>query len=277
MLKTRLEELIPPSDSSLISAARYSLLSSGKRIRPLLTLAAASAFGADPSLALDPACALEMIHTYSLIHDDLPSMDNDDLRRGKPTLHKVYPEGVALLAGDYLLTFAFEVLANAPGLSSEQRVSLIQTVSLRAGSKGMIGGQAIDIESEGKKISEELLISMHQGKTAALFSACLECGAIVANAAPSAYPLLQSIAQDLGLAYQFLDDLLDATSTTPILGKNVGADAAKKKPTAVSLFGIEKTKMLIHQLKSSLSQKMEQLSPQTPDLQEIVLKIFASS
>ncbi len=273
-LEKRLDELIPVSTSPLYSAARYSLLAGGKRLRPLLVFAAASIFEADPLCALDPACAIEMIHTYSLIHDDLPCMDNDDLRRGKPTLHKVTTEGMALLAGDYLLTYAFEVLANAPNLSERQKIALIQSLSLRSGALGMIGGQAIDIESEGKMISEELLVRMHTGKTAALLTACMEFGAICANASPQYYPIVQSIGEKLGLAYQYRDDFLDATSTTEILGKTAGADAAKKKPTAVSLFGFDEIQERVRKLESSISEELKKLPKGALALRELIEKIL---
>lgn len=271
-VEARLRELIPPRDETIFEAVRYSLFSSGKRIRPLLTLATAATFGVDPLLALDPACAIEMIHTYSLIHDDLPCMDNDDLRRGHPTLHKIYGDGMALLAGDYLLTFAFEVLSSAASLGREQRLQMIKAVAMHSGAPGMIGGQAIDIASEGLEIDEETLLQMHRGKTAALLTACLECGSLAAGYPTT--PLLQSIGLELGLAYQFQDDLLDATSTTAVLGKTAGADASRKKPTAVSLFGIQGTEEKLRLLKKSLFQKLEQLPKNGSELVSLIEKIF---
>lgn len=272
IIETRLRELIPARDETIFEAARYSLLSPGKRIRPLLTLATAALYGVDPLTVLDPACALEMIHAYSLIHDDLPCMDDDDLRRGKPTLHKVYGEGMALLAGDYLLTFAFEVIANASSLGREQRLQMIKTVAMRAGAPGMIGGQAIDIESEGKEIDEDALLQMHYGKTASLLTACLECGSLAAGYPPS--ELLQSIGMELGLAYQLLDDVLDATSTTAVLGKTSGADAARQKATAISLYGLSATQEKLAQLERALFQKVQKLpqggAPLIPFLQKIL-------
>lgn len=271
-IESRLRELIPSRDETIFEAARYSLLSPGKRLRPLLTLATTATFGVDPLLALDPACAIEMIHTYSLIHDDLPCMDNDDLRRGKPTLHKVYGDAMALLAGDYLLTFAFEVISNAQILGREQRLQMIKTLAMRSGAPGMIGGQAIDIESEAKEIDEDTLMQMHYGKTAALLTACLEIGSLAAGY-PST-PLLQSIGLELGLAYQFQDDLLDATSTTAILGKTAGADAAKQKPTAVSLFGIAATKERLQSLEKSLFLKLQQLPKCGQELTALIQTIL---
>jgi geranylgeranyl diphosphate synthase type II len=271
-IESRLRELIPHRDETIFEAARYSLLSPAKRIRPLLTLATATVFGVDPLTVLDPACAIEMIHTYSLIHDDLPCMDNDDLRRGKPTLHKVYGDAMALLAGDYLLTYAFEVVANASILGREQRLQMIKTIAMRASAPGLIGGQAIDIEAEGKEIDEETLWQMHEGKTSALFCACLECGSLAAGYPTT--PLLLSIGKELGIAYQFQDDLLDATSTTAVLGKKVKADSAKKKPTAVSLYGIAKAQEILGQLESSLAAKLEQLPNRGSPLTLLIDQIF---
>jgi geranylgeranyl diphosphate synthase type II len=263
-IELRLRELIPSRDETIFEAVRYSLLSSGKRIRPLLTMATAAVFGVDPLLALDPACAIEMIHAYSLIHDDLPCMDNDDLRRGKPALHKVYGDAMALLAGDYLLTYAFEVIANGQNLGREQRLQMVKIIASRAGAPGMIGGQAIDIESEGKEIDEDTLLQMHYGKTSSLFTACLECGSLAAGY-PST-PLLQSIGKELGLVYQFQDDLLDSTSTTAILGKTVGSDAAKQKPTAISIYGLAATQEKVRNLEQSLTKKLQELPNQGAQL-----------
>lgn len=271
-IEKRLRELIPFRDETIFEAARYALLSSGKRIRPMLTLAAAAVFGADPLTVLDPACAIEMIHTYSLIHDDLPCMDNDDLRRGKPTLHKVYGDAIALLAGDYLLTYAFEVIANAQNLGREQRLQMIKTVAMRAAAPGMIGGQVLDIEHTGKEIDEEILLQMHEGKTSALFTACLECGSLAAGYPPT--PLLQSIGKELGLAYQFQDDLLDATSTTAVTGKKTGGDAAKAKQTALSLYGIDGLKEKLETFKKSIAEKLQQLPNQGAQIATLIQQIL---
>lgn len=271
-IELRLRELIPHRDETIFEAVRYSLLSSGKRIRPLLTLATAATFGIDPLTTLDAACAIEMIHTYSLIHDDLPCMDNDDLRRGKPTLHKVYGEAMALLAGDYLLTFAFETIANADKLGREQRLQMIKALAARSSAPGLIGGQAIDIESQGKEIDEETLLQMHTGKTSALLTACLECGSLAAGY-PST-PLLQAIGQELGLAYQFQDDLLDVTSTTTLLGKTTGADAARQKPTAVTIYGLEATQKKLEALEVSIFKKLRQLPNQGSPLVFVIRQIL---
>lgn len=272
LIEKRLHDLIPPRDETIFEAARYSLLASGKRIRPLLTLAAAGVYGVNPLTVLDPACALEMIHTYSLIHDDLPCMDNDNLRRGKPTLHKVYGEAMALLAGDYLLTFAFEVIANAQILGREQKVQMIRSVAARAGAPGMIGGQALDIESEGKEIDEDTLIQMHYGKTSSLIKACLEVGSLAAGYPPS--PVLQKIGLDLGLAYQYQDDLLDATSTTALIGKTAGADASKEKPTAISLFGVVAVQEKLEALKEAIFKNLQELPNQGSQLTILIKMIL---
>ncbi len=271
-IELRLRELIPSRDETIFESARYLLLSTGKRIRPLLTLAAAAVFGADPLTVLDAACAIEMIHTYSLIHDDLPCMDNDDLRRGKPTLHKVYGEAMAVLAGDYLLTFAFEVIGNCQALGREQRLQMITAIARRAGAPGLIGGQALDIESKGKEIDEETLLQMHYGKTSALFTASLECGSLAAGFLPT--PLLQSIGRDLGLAYQLQDDLLDATSTTAVLGKTVGSDSVQQKPTAVSIYGLAALEAKLKGLEGSLFQSLDQLPNQGIPLRVLFKQIF---
>lgn len=272
LIEKRLRELILPRDETIFEAARYALLSSGKRLRPLLTLATAGVYGVDPMLVLDPACAIEMIHTYSLIHDDLPCMDNDSLRRGKPTLHKVYGEAMALLTGDYLLTYAFEVIANATVLGREQRVQIMKTISMRAGAPGMIGGQALDIESEGKEIDEDTLIQMHFGKTASLITACLEVGSFAAGYPPS--DVLIQIGKELGLAYQLQDDLLDSTSTTALIGKTAGSDAKKEKPTATSLYGVHLTQEKLKKLKDSIFHKLQKLPNQGSQLAILIQMIL---
>jgi geranylgeranyl diphosphate synthase type II len=271
LIEERLKNLIPEKESALFQAARYSLLAEGKRLRPQLVLISAKAFGADVQAALDPACAIEMIHTYSLIHDDLPCMDDDDLRRGLPSLHKVYGEGMALLAGDYLLTYAFEVLAQAQFLSAEQKIELIQTLSQAAGAKGMIGGQAIDLASEGKRIDEAVLETMHIGKTAALLTACLEFGAILGRADKETKQQLRYIGRDIGLAYQILDDILDETGTTQELGKKAGADAIKNKPNAVSIYGLQGAQLKLQDLKIACFEKLFSFST---ELQVFLQQLF---
>lgn len=196
---------VPCSFSTLYQGARYSLLSGGKRIRPLLTLAAAELLGSSTLQALRPACALEMVHTYSLIHDDLPCMDDDDFRRGKPTLHKISSEGHAVLVGDYLLTFAFEVLSKAPFLSLDQRMRLITVLATAAGGEGMIGGQVLDIAQNPTTSLKEL----HERKTGALFTASIQFGGIVADCSLETYEKLTLFGQKIGYLFQVVDDILD--------------------------------------------------------------------
>lgn len=255
--RTHIEETLthlvaekPGTHALLYQAARYSLLSPAKRLRPLLMLAAVEDLKGDYELALAPACALEMIHTYSLIHDDLPCMDDDDLRRGRPTLHKVYPEGQAVLAGDFLLTYAFETVAAAPHLSDAQKVALIYSLSQGAGGEGMIGGQVIDLLLEESAVSPtwEVLSVMHSKKTAALITTALDCGAIVAGATDNQRHQLRQSGQALGLAFQIIDDVLDVTGTEAEIGKPVGSDLRNAKTTAVTLLGLQEAQALAQSL-----------------------------
>src|SRR3984885_15615355 len=208
LIDKHLDYLVPVKDK-LHEAARYSLLGTAKRIRPILTLATAEALHGTKNAALSPACALEMIHTYSLIHDDLPCMDNDDFRRGKPSLHKVFPEGHALLTGDFLLTHAFNVLANASYLSPEQRLTLIAILTSHAGGDGMVGGQVIDLQTNKELIKFDVLKIMHKMKTGGLITAALEFGAVIANASLQHREILREFGQNIGLAFQIIDDILD--------------------------------------------------------------------
>lgn len=212
-LEKKLSELLH-HDGKIGEAARYAVFSGGKRIRPKMALAAAALFSVPYEIAALPACALELIHTYSLIHDDLPCMDNDDFRRGKPTLHKVYDEALALLTGDFLLTYAFELLAHAPGLSDHQKLRLISILSQKSGAHGMIGGQELDITRSA--LTEETILQMHLRKTAALFTAAMEFGGVLAN--QSDLSLLAELGQNFGLFFQINDDLADGDGITRILG-----------------------------------------------------------
>ena len=263
MIDLRLNELLPLCEGDhLIEAMRYALLGPGKRIRPLLVLATCETFGVSKSIALDPACAIEMVHAYSLIHDDLPCMDDDDVRRGRPTVHRAYSEGVAVLAGDALLTDAFRVIAEAKGLSDRQIVQLIHTLSLRAGSSGMVGGQMIDISST-KSLSTELLIKMHRKKTGDLLSCSLEFGAIVADADPSSKELLRQVGQHLGLAYQIRDDLDDA---------HQGADEGK--PNAVAILGLEGARELLKESLNAIEAGLDRLPRCARPISAIISPIF---
>lgn len=280
-IETALDELIrarPAAMHSLLfEAARYSLLAPGKRLRPLLAIVTAESFGTPLASALKPACALELIHTYSLIHDDLPCMDNDDLRRGRPTLHKVYGDGQALLTGDYLLTFAFQVLAESSDLTADQRIQLISTLSRHAGADGMIGGQSVDLTHEGKPIDWATLHFMHTRKTAALITAALEFGAIIGNAPPADLHLLSQIGEELGLAFQIIDDCLDVAGNHISLGKNTLSDLNKHKPTAVTLLGLNESKQYADRLLASALNGISQLSIPTFSLKELATKFVFRS
>jgi geranylgeranyl diphosphate synthase, type II len=264
LINQKLSELISSRPASahalLFEAARYSILGSGKRLRPLLAITTAEAYGCPLDKILNPACALEMVHTYSLIHDDLPCMDNDDLRRGKPTLHKAYPEGQAVLAGDFLLTFAFQILCESPGLNADEKIELALTLSRAAGADGMIGGQVVDLASEGKIINWQTLHFMHQNKTAALLTASLEFGAIVGGAPKEDRALLQTIGQKLGLAFQIHDDLSDEENS----------DEKQLKATAVTLLGRAAAQKMTEELRTSVLIAIDDLSCPAPSLKLII-------
>lgn len=245
VIEKELERLVsvrPGPYQQLFEAARYSLLGGGKRLRPILTLTTNLMLKGDSHLALTPACTLELIHTYSMIHDDLPCMDNDDYRRGKLTVHKKYSEGHAVLTGDYLLTYPFEVLATHPHLSSEKKTQLIGILAHRSGSEGMIGGQVMDLAFEGKNISLEDLRLLHRNKTGALITAAIEFGGIIADATPPHLEQLRQFGEAIGLAFQIVDDILDVTSSETKHGKSVASDIINKKSTYVALLGLDQAK-----------------------------------
>lgn len=225
----------------LCQAMEYSLFAGGKRLRPILTLTAAEACGGEALQAMAPAVAVEMIHTYSLIHDDLPAMDDDDLRRGKPTSHRVFGEGMAILAGDALLTHAFSVLAEAQ-IDNAQIIALVRELAEAAGPRGMVAGQALDISAQ--RVTEAQLKYIHACKTGALIKAAVRMGAIVANADTAVIDGLTRYASALGQAFQIVDDILDVTETSQKLGKNPGSDGRKDKQTYITLYGLEEAKNL---------------------------------
>ena len=226
-------------DEKLRESMAYSLMAGGKRLRPILLMAAADAVGVDGTRFLPVACALEMIHTYSLIHDDLPAMDNDELRRGKPTNHVVYGEGTAILAGDALLTLAFTVILRQKDVSAEALLRVVDEISRAAGAEGMVGGQMLDLEAENRQISIDELRRVHMGKTGALFRAALRSGAILAGAAEDQLEALTAYANHFGLAFQITDDILDVIGTAEEIGKPVGSDEKNHKSTYVSLTSLE--------------------------------------
>jgi geranylgeranyl diphosphate synthase type II len=229
-------------------AVRYSLFAGGKRIRPVLVLAAGEAVGGVREELMPFACAAEMIHTYSLIHDDLPAMDDDDLRRGKPTSHVVFGEAIAILAGDALLTRAFHLLAELPedwdAGRLRRRLRATALLGEASGTTGLIGGQVMDLESEGHAISADDLECLHRAKTGALLSACVRGGAILGGASKEELALLRTYARAIGLAFQVVDDVLDATESAERLGKTAGKDEAAQKATYVSIHGLERARQM---------------------------------
>ena len=251
---------------------RYSLFAGGKRVRPVLTLAAAEALGCESDVALAPACALEMVHTYSLIHDDLPALDNDDLRRGRPTNHKVFGDAMAILAGDSLLTLAFQVLAQAPGLDPAQRLAMVEQLSVASGTVGgMIGAQVHDLEGEHQRPSAELLEKIHRAKTGALLRASVRFGAISAGHLPGgpSYISLSKYGESIGLAFQIVDDLLDIDSTAEQLGKTPGKDAAQHKITFPAVYGIESSRRMAEEQLAAAHAAIEQFGDRAAALHSI--------
>ena len=235
---------VPAYDETLEKAMEYSLMAGGKRLRPVLLMAAADAVGKDGAAFLTTGCAIEMIHTYSLIHDDLPAMDNDDYRRGKPTNHKVFGDGIAVLAGDALLTLAFEVMLRQEGAAPETLVTVVSEMSRAAGPYGMVGGQVLDLEGEGRRLDLAALRKIHMGKTGALFCAAIRSGAILAGAKEEELAALTLYAERFGLAFQITDDILDVTGDEAAIGKPVGSDVRNEKATYVTLTSLEEAKKL---------------------------------
>jgi geranylgeranyl diphosphate synthase type II len=250
-------------------AMRYSLFAGGKRMRPVLTLAAAEACGGSAEDALPAACAVECIHTYSLVHDDLPCMDDDDLRRGRPTSHKVFGEGVAVLAGDALLTVAFQILAQAKASRRYPVAALVSELAEASGSKWLIGGQVADLEGEGKKITGAELRYIHRCKTAALLKASIRLGAMSANAKPDQLERLTVFGESLGLAFQIIDDILDVTQTTEKLGKTAGKDVKATKATYPAIFGLERSRAEANRLTESARVALKPFGAKAAPLQAI--------
>lgn len=240
-----LQQVLPSEKTkpkTIHQAMRYSIFAGGKRLRPILCLAAAEVVSGKYDDAIPLACAVECIHTYSLIHDDLPCMDNDDFRRGKPTSHKVYGEGIAVLAGDALLTIAFEIAASCRSWPRYSHADVIKELAYASGSQALVAGQVADLEGEGKKISLPELRYIHQMKTAALITSSIRLGAMAANATPAQLKNLTDFGQNLGLAFQVIDDILDITQTTEKLGKSAGKDLKAQKATYPALLGLPKAK-----------------------------------
>jgi geranylgeranyl diphosphate synthase, type II len=257
----------PGYPDTIYAAMRYSLLAGGKRLRPILCLASCELIGGSLELAMPTACALEMIHTMSLIHDDLPSMDDDDYRRGKLTNHKVYGEDIAILAGDGLLAYAFEYIATqTKGVSADRVLKTIANLARAVGANGLVGGQVVDLESEGKAdISVETLTYIHNHKTGALLESCVVCGAILAGATELEIAKLSQFAQKIGLAFQIIDDILDITATQAELGKTAGKDLQAQKATYPKLWGLVESKRqadkLITEAKAILAEFGDRSTP----------------
>ena len=228
--------------ATIHKAMRYSIFAGGKRLRPILCLAAAEACGGDAKPALAPACAVEVMHTYSLVHDDLPCMDDDDLRRGRPTSHKVFGEGMAVLTGDALLTQVFTIIAQTPPTKRYSVKDYVEEIALTGGSRKLIGGQVLDLEGEGQKLTKKDLIRIHEAKTAALLTSSIRLGAMTANATPAKLDALTTFGYNLGLAFQVIDDILDVTQTTEMLGKTAGKDEAVDKSTYPAILGLDKSR-----------------------------------
>ena len=268
-----LSTFLPPADAvphKLHEAMRYTTLGGGKRVRPLLVYASGALFDADPAALGRAACALEMIHVYSLVHDDMPCMDDDALRRGKPTVHVAYDEATALLVGDALQAQAFELLASNTSLPPARQVAMLQLLARAAGSRGMCGGQAIDLDSVGLSLTREQLEQMHQLKTGALLRASVLLGALCGKDldAPER-EALDAYSKAIGLAFQVIDDILDATADSATLGKTAGKDAADNKPTYVSILGMEQATALAEQLRCDAHDALAPFGEQALRLREL--------
>lgn len=257
-------------DRKLRASMAYSLMAGGKRLRPILLMAAADAVGADGMKFITAACALEMIHTYSLIHDDLPAMDNDDYRRGKLTNHKIYGDGIAILAGDALLTLAFTVILRQRGVPVDRHLRVVDEISRAAGAGGMVGGQVLDLEAENRRISLEELRRVHMGKTGALFRAALRSGAILAGASEEQLAALTAYADHFGLAFQITDDILDVVGNAEDIGKPVGSDEKNRKSTYVTLTSLREARELAQRTADNAVAVLDIFGEEAAFLRELV-------
>ena len=266
------EHILPVS---IHKAMRYSVFAGGKRIRPILCMEAAKIFSPQAVGALEIGCALEFIHTYSLIHDDLPALDNDDLRRGKPTNHKVFGEAIAILAGDALLTLAFQTLAMAP-VEPQRRLALLAMISEAAGTdRGMIGGQVADLEAEGKPGDKGMLEYIHRAKTAALIRASIVAGAIAGGAERGDLNRLMNFGENIGWAFQVVDDILDVEESSAALGKTAGKDQAQNKATYPALHGLEVSRDIAAELEAKALKELEFYGPRAYDLKQLARFLVA--
>lgn len=272
-----LDRLLPATNTQparLHQAMRYATLGAGKRVRPFLVYSTGTMLGADETLLDAPAAAVELIHAYSLVHDDLPAMDDDDLRRGRPTCHRAFDEATAILVGDALQTLAFATLATAPGLDNETRLAMLSTLAQASGSQGMAGGQALDLAAVGQTIDLAALEQMHRLKTGALMSASVQLGALAAHADASTQAQLARYARAIGLAFQVRDDILDVTTDSQTLGKTQGKDASNDKPTYVSLLGLDAAQELAMELRDAAIAALDGL-PKPELLQQLAHYIVA--
>ncbi len=282
LIDEALEKYLPPFhglEGRVVESARYSLFAGGKRLRPILCIASHEALGGNSPALMPIACALEMIHTYSLIHDDLPAMDNDDFRRGKPTNHKVFGEAVAILAGDLLLTYAFELMSseNSACHNPGTILKIINLIATASGFKGMIGGQMIDLACEGKEVDLATVEYMHTRKTGALVSASIKAGALLAEADSEAIDRLSVYGNHLGIAFQIVDDILDVTGEMEKMGKTPGSDLKKGKRTYPFLIGVEESRLIAkNHIERALS-ALEGFGPSAEPLRAIALYVLNRS
>ena len=273
-----LERTLPPEDarpSSIHRAMRYSVFAGGKRLRPILCLEAARMFGSDSSGATQIGCALEFIHTYSLIHDDLPALDNDDLRRGKPTSHKMFGEATAILTGDALLTLAFETLAKAP-VEAARRVRIISEIAAGAGTlNGMVGGQVADLEAERKSVDGAGLEYIHRSKTAALIRSSIVAGSVAGGASDEDVERLRRFGENIGWAFQVVDDILDVEESSAALGKTAGKDQAQQKATYPALYGLEKSRAIAADLEVKALKELDCYGERAARLRQLAQYLVA--
>jgi len=265
LIEKALDSYLPPEDRYphiIFRAMRYSVLNGGKRLRPILVLTACQSVGGDISLAIPLACAVEFVHSFSLIHDDLPALDDDDFRRGKPASHKVFGEAVAILAGDALLSLAFETIARTKGVPADAVLEVCRRIAAASGAEGMVTGQVVDIESEGKKIPPETLEFMHTHKTGALIEASVVCGGLIGGANQEQLCSLSHYGKKFGLAFQITDDILDIEGDEAKTGKPVGSDLRKQKSTYPALFGLEASREMA---KRAVDEAIESISGFGPE------------
>ena len=270
-----LDRLLPAKTEAPVTihkAMRHSVFAGGKRIRPILALAAGDSLGGDRDVLLWLGASIEMMHTYSLIHDDLPALDNDDLRRGIPTCHKVFGEAMAILAGDALMTRCYQLLVDLPHAGAEARLAILREVSQATGTvNGMIGGQVADLESEGKPVTPDQLEYIHRSKTGALLTASIRCGALASGAGPKELQGLTDFGRKVGLAFQIVDDILDVTSTSEVLGKTAGKDEKVKKATYPALYGIDASRKKVQKLVAEATGDIRELGAAAEALRGIAL------